>query len=274
MQTRDTIKRFLTLWKRTPGQNPASRRAQPIENVASEAQRLPPQSQHSPHKWSTCLLAIIHRLSQPLTALRGSLELALLTERSAAEYRLALTDSLAQADRLFWLLNSLRELTESEDPGEITERIRLDDLMSEVIEELQPLANMRRLSMIRELQHEVFVRGNSRRLRQALFRVIHHAMARGPEYATVRVVLSTLDLSARLMVADEGLAAGPQELDHLGQDSSLGRLFSEASKRGTMEWAIAKRLFEAQGGRVFVESQRTGGCCFWAFLRLASPGKS
>src|SRR5260370_7367584 len=58
----------------------------------------------------TDLSNIIHRLSQPLTALRGSLELRLLTEGDAADYRLALKEAFAQAEDLVPLLSSLREL--------------------------------------------------------------------------------------------------------------------------------------------------------------------
>jgi signal transduction histidine kinase len=53
--------------------------------------------------------AIIHSLSQPLTCLRGVLELSLLGEGGPEVYRAAIEEALVQADRLFRLLESCRE---------------------------------------------------------------------------------------------------------------------------------------------------------------------
>ncbi len=244
------------------------------ENHAHGPHRISRPAEHSSLNGSTSLLAMIHRLSQPLTALRGSLELALLGQRSATEYRLALKESLAQADHLVWLLDALRELAEPEDWRDLTETIQLEGLVKEVVEELLPVADSRGMSLAFESKEELTVRGSSDKIRQAIFRVIHHAMERSPERGTVRVVLSTLNLSACLRVADEGLAAGPAALDHLGQPSSLDQLFSEALERRTLEWAIAKRIFESQGGTVRVESKPVNGCCFRACLPLIPPRAS
>jgi len=270
VQAWNTVKQLLTLFRRPSRQSPGSRRAQAIENLATEPQQPALRDEQSFQAQADCLHAIIHRLSQPLTALRGSLELALLTERSAAEYRRALRDSLAQADQLVWLLGSLRELAESEEPGKSAERIRLGGLVNEVIQELRPLASSRAIRVTLDSRDDLYVRGNSRRLQQAIFRVIHHAMERSPERATVRVVLWASDLYACLTVADEGPTAGPGGLDYLRQHAPIGRLFSETTKRGTLEWAIAKRIFDAQGGTALVENQRPAGCSFRAALPLAS----
>ena len=53
---------------------------------------------------SALLAAIAHRLSQPLTALRGTLELARLKATSVAEYRSAVEKALESAERLAWLV--------------------------------------------------------------------------------------------------------------------------------------------------------------------------
>ncbi|HZO99791.1 MAG TPA: hypothetical protein VFD30_05840 [Terriglobia bacterium] len=53
--------------------------------------------------------AIIHSLSQPLTCLRGVLELSLLGEGGPEVYRAAIEEALVQADRLFRRLESFRE---------------------------------------------------------------------------------------------------------------------------------------------------------------------
>jgi hypothetical protein len=50
----------------------------------------------------------LHQLSQTLTSLRGTLELALLVEADAQDYRLVIQQSLVQAETLVQLFKSYR----------------------------------------------------------------------------------------------------------------------------------------------------------------------
>lgn len=52
---------------------------------------------------------VIHKLSQPVTALQGSIEVALLLGQSADDQREALQIALQQANRLASILEDLRE---------------------------------------------------------------------------------------------------------------------------------------------------------------------
>src|ERR1700733_2029798 len=55
-----------------------------------------------------CLAAVAHRLAQPMTALRGGIELGLIGQRSAADYRCLLEQTLQLADNMARLIVSLR----------------------------------------------------------------------------------------------------------------------------------------------------------------------
>jgi hypothetical protein len=65
-----------------------------------------------PHKDQACVL--LHQLSQTLTSLRGTLELALLVNCDEQEYRRVIQQSLAQAEGLVQLFKSYRAMAESE----------------------------------------------------------------------------------------------------------------------------------------------------------------
>jgi hypothetical protein len=56
--------------------------------------------------------AFLHQLSQTLTSLRGTLELALLVDSDAQEYRRVIQQSLVQAEGLVQLFKSYRALAE------------------------------------------------------------------------------------------------------------------------------------------------------------------
>ena len=59
--------------------------------------------------------AFLHQLSQTLTSLRGTLELALLVDSDAQGYRRAIQQSLVQAEGLIQLFKSYRALAQSGD---------------------------------------------------------------------------------------------------------------------------------------------------------------
>ncbi len=71
----------------------------------------------APESCRECLAAVAHRLAQPMTALRGGIELGLMGKRSAADYRFLLEQSLQLADNMAQLIISLRDLGESGAPG-------------------------------------------------------------------------------------------------------------------------------------------------------------
>lgn len=208
------------------------------------------------------LLAIIHLLSQPLTALRGSLELALVGDRSTAEYRAALRESLAEADRFVGLLRSLRELLEADEPSAEAGMVRLNELLAGFVADVRPWADSLDLAITLDPLEEVSVRADAERLREALLRVLHKAIERSSRGSSIRVSLSQNAGNACLEVADQGAALNANDLAPLEQPHSFGELFSEAARRGMLEWAIAKRLLETLGATARVETGRGTGCCF------------
>jgi len=63
--------------------------------------------------WPRIVTDQIHKMSQPLTALHGTVELALLSERTAEGYRAALEESLEHLIRLNGIVSSLRDLADA-----------------------------------------------------------------------------------------------------------------------------------------------------------------
>ena len=74
--------------------------------------------------------AVLHRFSQPLTALRGALELGLSLSRTPEQYREALQEALHHTDRLVRLKQLLAELTSRENFAAGSERLSVLDRKS------------------------------------------------------------------------------------------------------------------------------------------------
>ncbi len=220
------------------------------------------------------LPAIIHCLSQPLTALHGSLELSLLTEHSVAEYRSALEESLAQADYMFSLLGRLRELVAAKETSEPAEIVSLDELLKEMVDKLRPLADSRSLKVSVRSAGKCRVRADPMKLSEAVLKVLDRAINRAPDSGTVRISVSGDDTQVVFEITDDGPPPDSGELERLFRSRSLGEMFAEAFKRGTLEWATAKLIFETQGGLVQVAEKPGKGCLFRVCFPCQSPDPS
>ncbi len=84
-------------------------------------------------------LSAFHDLSQPLTALHCSLELALLRDQTIEEFRASVEAALQNADRLRQRLLLLRELRDADDPGDTSMPLDLDQLLRRLREDMLPL---------------------------------------------------------------------------------------------------------------------------------------
>ena len=82
---------------------------------------------------------VFHDLSQPLTALHCSLELALVRDQTIEEFRASVEAALHAAERLRQRLLLLRELSDAEDPGDTSTPLVLDQLLQQLREDMLPL---------------------------------------------------------------------------------------------------------------------------------------
>lgn len=111
-----------------------------------------------------------HDLRTPLSILRTEMEVTLERERSAGEYRRALEGSFEEVERMTRIVEDLLLLART-DAGTLElrhEPLRLDALASGVIEEMNGLAEARRIALSREFPGPVTIIGDEQWLRQML----------------------------------------------------------------------------------------------------------
>ena len=213
-----------------------------------------------------------HALSQPLTALRGSVELTLMEPRTGTEYRKCLEEALEQADRLVGVLRSVRHLVDMEGPGGVKERVSLGAIVEEITEDLRPVAESGSIDLSFQKEVDSYVLGDAQRLRQAIFNLIANALQSCREGKAVQVSLSCSSDQACLAVSDEGPGFPSHELPYLFEPFRRippGGKPSKVGDEATLNLAVANRIVQAVGGRMHVESEPGRGSCFRIFLPQA-----
>ncbi len=97
---------------------------------------------------------LLHGLNQPLTGLQCSMEVALVTPRTADYYVQHLRDGLELTERMRALVNAIRELVDgerkikSEGRDASEERVDLQEILREVANDLEPVAEVKRVQLL------------------------------------------------------------------------------------------------------------------------------
>lgn len=164
------------------------RMAERIQNLVAAERRL--------------LLDISHELRSPLARLGVSIELA----RSGENRDAALDRIQKEADRLNTLVGGLLQSTRAEvDPNSIrARRVRLDELIAEVVNDCAIEANARGCTLDLEADGAIQMPGDPELLRRAAENVIRNAIRYAPAQTSIEVRLSHTGKNAHLEVRDYG----------------------------------------------------------------------
>lgn len=179
---------------------------------------------------------VFHQLSQPLTALHCSLELALLRDQSIEELRASVEAALQAAERLRQRLLLLRELSDADDPGDISASLPLDQLLRQLRDDMLPLFESagRSFDLICE---PLLVAANEAKLMRGFFYLLEFLL-RIPSPANTVTMRAERTQQSRVEVCIAGCGA---RLDAGASDDR-----SEPDWDGELE--IARRTFRAMGG--------------------------
>jgi signal transduction histidine kinase len=191
---------------------------------------------------------IFHSLSQPLTALHCSLELSLLRDQTAEEFRSSVAAALENAERLRQRLLLCRELSSADDPGDISAAVSLQQLLRELCEEMRPLAEFRGQHLGLQCP-PLRVRGNELKLTRAFFYLLEFLLRSSPQDVRINI------------------RAGQRE-QHIEVVFENG--ISPAQPDGQLcPTEIARRSFRAVGGELTAHCGASGQTSWTALLPLA-----
>ncbi len=150
---------------------------------------------------------IAHDLRSPLTRLRNRLDVALLNEPAPEQYRTVLGEGIKDADSLINTFNALLSIARME-AGIQQERLS-DVLLSDIVAELQelyePLAEDMGLQLKLNLEISPVMRGDRHLLAQAFSNIFDNAFKYGATGGEITVTVCANDTgSADVVIGDRG----------------------------------------------------------------------
>jgi hypothetical protein len=154
---------------------------------------------------------LFHQLSQPLTTLCCSLELALLQTPTAAQYREIASQALLQAEKAASLATAIRELFDAGQAGDDGEVLELRTALADTVGDLMPLAESAGVQVCYFPGPVCPVWFDVPRLRRGLFHLVAFVIGWGSPAAALKIELTApgAEVVLALTVSRESLLTNP-----------------------------------------------------------------
>lgn len=227
-----------------------------------------------------------HELRTPLTIIDLESSRGLANHRSAEEYERILGTIQAENKSMIRLVNNLLSLARM-DAGQVKlkfEPLDLSELASEVVERMQPLAQVQGVELQVGALPETMLHGDRANLSQMLTNLVENGIKYSSRVSQPRVSISvgSQDEAGRhiawVRVSDNGPGISPEHLAHIFDrfyqveasrsraDVSGGDGSAQESSGTGLGLAIAQWIARAHQGEIRVESTRGKGSMFEVVL--------
>jgi heavy metal sensor kinase len=221
-----------------------------------------------------------HELRSPLAAMRTSLEVALERDRSPAEYRDLLGETIEECAGLANLINHLLLLAEG-DAGLLHADgdVRLDELVERAVDMFQGIAEQRNVELRVEKMEPVTVRVNRIHLREVIHNLIDNALKFTPAGGKVEVEVDAPPDSgqARLRVRDSGVGISPEDLPQVFERffrADKARQRAQPIGGNGLGLCICQAIAQAYGGRIVIDSVLEQGTTATVSLPVSATSPS
>jgi len=218
------------------------------------------------------LATVSHELQTPLTAVGAGLGLLDMTasERLRPPERALLDNARRNTESLRGQISDLLAFGKGV-ADTLTLQcglVDLRDVVGDALAGVHALVTAKGQTLDVDLPVSLPVRGDARRLAQALLNLLSNAHRHTPPGATIRVVGRVAGDDVALTVDDDGPGIPVAELDHI-----FARFYRSGSAGGAgLGLSIARDIVELHGGRLWAEGARGQGATFHMRLRRETDG--
>lgn len=220
------------------------------------------------------LVNVFHELSTPMRSIIGYSQLMLATPNIDGEaLRTGLEQINQEATRLSHIVNDFLELAQLETGRVCMERetVNLLGLTQAVLDTFSSQAQAKKVSLSLTgdpAVPDIVADGN--RLRQVVTNLIDNAIKYNRPGGQVNVTLTCSELRVQLSVKDTGEGIAAKDLELVFDKFYRGPAEPATGRGAGLGLALAKKIIEAHGGDIWVESRVGAGSTFTFSLPLQS----
>jgi signal transduction histidine kinase len=212
--------------------------------------------------------AVSHELRTPLTSIKGYASILLAGKLGAVpeEVHLRLEKINQHSDELTRMVNDLLDISRIES-GRVTMKTQpqgLADILGGVADLLGLQLKERKLELVNELSAEAKgVQADGEQLRRVFINIIGNALKFTPAGGKITVRSQKREGMVQIDIADTGCGIPPEAREKIFEEFYRVENSINEQVRGTgLGLALVKRIIEAHGGKIWVESQVNAGSTF------------
>jgi signal transduction histidine kinase len=216
---------------------------------------------------------VSHELRTPLTVISGAIQTALDKRISREDLRELLTEAHSSSEALAAILDNLLELSRHQ-AGRLTLDKKLTNL-SEIIRNTVDKIhrqNPERKAIVDISNKIPPLLVDPVRFERIIYNLIENAFKYSAEGTEVRVFTRQEKGNLAVGVSDHGVGLSTQEQKKLFEP--FERLGTTSKKGIGLGLMVCKRLVEAHGGRIWVESKRGEGSTFLFTIPKIKPART
>ena len=206
---------------------------------------------------------VAHDLRTPLTRMRGTAELAMQPGADPAAAREALADCVEESEQVLNMLNTLMDISAAE-TGTMklqTEPVDLCQLVREIVELYEFVAEERKVTVNTDLPGTCEVRADRIRVRQVFANLLDNAIKYTPAGGSVTILAKDDPNEVTVIFRDTGIGIPEDEQKKIW--TRLYRGDKSRSQHGLgLGLSLVKAVVEAHHGRVTVTSKEGSGSEF------------
>jgi signal transduction histidine kinase len=209
-----------------------------------------------------------HELRTPLTSINGFAELLTADEHIPAQAREFVSIIANESQRMSRMINTFLSVTQLQrkDKQEVLKiPLRLDEVVRETINSLQPVAKKKRIRLIEQPAHRIPpVAADKSLITQAVKNLLNNAIKYSPERTTVTVSTALEAESVRVCVEDRGFGIPAESKERVWDKFyRVVREGQEKDEESTgLGLSFVREVVEQHGGRVDLDSEEGRGSKF------------
>ena len=213
---------------------------------------------------------VSHELRTPLTIVIGSIRTAMSTGMSEEDIRSLMENAASGADSLALILDNLLELSRYQAKRLVLafERVQVAAIAGAVASTaLQQYPDHR---LVLDLPREMpLVSADRVRVERVLHNLIDNAIKYSPEGGEISVAAKRDGKFLVVSVKDHGVGISPEDQSKLFEPFQRLEPTRRSMQGIGLGLVVCRRLVEAHGGKIWVESERAKGSTFRFTLPLA-----
>jgi signal transduction histidine kinase len=201
------------------------------------------------------MMDISHRLQTPLTAVKSELEF-LKRQKNPPEHLDTFERSIDGISRFIYDLLNLARLGTRKN-GSAMDRVDLSDLLGELIEYFGVMAEDEGISLIPEIEANLFISGNKDNLEELVMNLVSNAFKYLNSSRDKKVVISLKNIDSRIFleVIDTGDGIAKEDLGRIFERFYRGQAGSGVVGGTGLGLAISKRIVENHAGTITIQSE-------------------